>query len=199
MNIRYLNCLEAHNIDCHDHEIMEIFPQSINYGGSSTIDTWSWILNMTTYKPRDVVQMLKECKNKCTNNETTISETVLWEAQTDYSNYLIKEFKNELYGFIDERLIDEIFNVCSEMARRWVSYQEVKALINKCAQKVDMLLSEEDIKTIINRFYEVGVFGMKFSNDHEQWYYRKNIKANERIDSSRYKLHIGLWKTLSIW
>lgn len=198
MNIRYQNCLQDFGIDKDDHEISEILPDTMKLG-NSYVDTWSWLLNFTTYKPRDVVKMLSECRKKCKNKENKLTSEIIWEAQPEYSRYLMKELKNELYGFIDEDMINSIFNRLQLMHTSWREYTFIKTIINKSAVELGRNISDDEVKNIISRFYEAGVFGIMLSNEHEHWSYRRNIKISEYIETSKYKLHQGLWKGLSIW
>ena len=80
-------------------------------------------------KPRDVVKLSSECGKKCTENETKITEQIFWEAQPEYSKYFIKELKNELYGFIDEELINAIFEKMQTMRKGWKDYSFLKTII----------------------------------------------------------------------
>lgn len=198
MNIRYKNCLEDFGLDPSQYELVNILPAYMEVSGEK-VETWDWILNFTTYKPRDVVKLLSECGKKCTENETKITEQILWEAQREYSKYFTKELKNELYGFINENLINAIFEKMQSMRKGWKDYQFLKSIINQSAISLDIELDTEKIHEIIIKLYEVGVLGIQLSNEHEHWFYRRYMKINDCIEISKYKLHQGLWKELSIW
>lgn len=198
INKRYQNCLNDFGIEKEKHEITDILPDTMKLS-TERVDTWGWLLNFTTYKPRDVVKMLSECRKKCKNGETKLTSDIIWEAQSEYSRYLMKELKNELYGFIEEDMINAIFNSFQSMGTTWREYRFIKTIINKSAVELDKEILDEEVKNIINHLYEVGVFGVMLPNGHEQWFYRKNMKINDYIETSKYKLHQGLWKVLSIW
>ncbi len=198
MNIRYKNCLEEQGIVTDNAEIIDILPPYVKVVGEN-VDTWDWILNFTTYKPRDVVKLLGECRKKCINNEKQITQDILWEAQPEYSKYLVKELKNELYGFIREDLIDAIFEKLQSMGKGWKDYQFIKGIITRSANSINYELKNEKINEIINKLYETGVLGIQLSNEHEHWYYRRYVKVTDYIERSKYKLHQGLWKELTIW
>ena len=198
MNIRYKNCLEDLGLDSSKYELVDILPEYMEVSGEK-VETWDWILNFTTYKPRDVVKLLSECGKKCTENETKITEQILWEAQPEYSKYFIKELKNELYGFINEDLINAIFEKMQSMRKGWKDYQFLKTIISQSAMSLNIELGTEKLHEIIIKLYEVGVLGVQLSNEHEHWFYRRYMKINDCIEISKYKLHQGLWKELSIW
>lgn len=96
-------------------------------------------------------------------------------------------------------MIEEIFNRFQSMKMNWRDYKFLKTIINKCAVMLKRVISDEYVKSVINYFYMSGVFGVMLQNGHEQWYYRRNMKINDYIETSKYKLHQGLWKVLSIW
>lgn len=198
MNRRYRNCLEEQGIESEMFELESLFPQTVKVNNED-VDTWEWILNFTTYKPRDIVKMLSECGKRCVNNETNISQKIIWEAMPEYSNYIAKELKNELYGFVDEKLINSIFGKLQSMGKAWKNYQFVKGIIIKSCHSVGLELTDEEINNTINKMYEAGILGVQLPNEHEQWYYRKYIKINDYIECSKYRVHMGLWKELSIW
>lgn len=185
-------------IDLRNFLYVIILPKYMEVSGEK-VETWDWMLNFTTYKPRDVVKLLSECGKKCTENETKITEQILWEAQPEYSKYFIKELKNELYGFINEDLINVIFEKMQSMRKGWKDYQFMKTIITQSAMSLNMELQTEKIHEIITKLYEVGVLGVQLSNEHEHWFYRRYMKINDCIEISKYKLHQGLWKELSIW
>lgn len=198
MNIRYQNCLQDHQIDKNQHDILELLPTTMKFG-TEDVDTWDWLLNFTTYKPRDVVKMLDECRKKCKKNEAKITDKIIWEAQPEYSRYLLQELKNEVYGFIEQDMIEAIFTQLRQMGKVWREYSYVKKIINKCALELNKKYMDNDVKKIVNYLYEAGVLGVLSLNEHEHWYYRRRMDIDDFIETSKFKLHQGLWKTYSIW
>lgn len=198
MNIRYKNYIRELGIKNESQEITDILPQNMKISDEE-VETWEWLLNLTTYKPRDVVKMLSVCREICDEGDDKIVTSILWEAQREYSKYLIKELKNELYGFVDEDLISAIFTNMRSMGKSWRDYMFVKSIVNKSAKSIKKQLEEDEDKRIIIKMYEVGAFGIMLSNEHEHWAYRKEIKIDNQIETIKFRLHAGLWKELSLW
>lgn len=197
MNLRYRNCLEDFGFD-NNCEITDILPPFMKIG-KECIDTWEWILNFTTYKPRDVVKMLDECQKKCNKGETRLTQEIIWEAQPEYSKYLLSELKNELYGFVEDNMIWCIFEQLQSMRMGWKDYSFVKTIVNKAAITCKLETTDEYVKMVICKMYEVGILGVMLPNEHEHWAYRRYLNISSYIEHSKFKLHQGLWKALSIW
>lgn len=173
-----------------------ILPKRMNMGRSSEKDSWDWILDFTTYKPRDLIAFFNSCYDLCKNNETCFSEIILWDATKDYSNYLKKEFEDELYGFLTHEQIKEIFDlVLPKMKMNWVNYDTLRGYINSTQSNKNC-----DEHKIIEYIYRTGIIGI-FLDEKEQWSYRQKKISLTRNDMvrSKYKVHIGLWKVLLIW
>lgn len=199
INLRYQNCLNKMGDTGKYNDLLEILPSTI-IQGNTKVNTWEWMLDFTTYKPRDIVIFLRECINRCTDETQSITEGIIWEAQDAYSKYLIAELENELYGFINENIIKSLFNELHSMGKKWNSYDVVKGIINKCANKNNISLkNNEEVNNVILKLYEVGVIGIKIPNEHEHWSYRRTIRIEDYLEKSEFKVHRGLWKGLSIW
>lgn len=177
-------------------ELKDILPEYVNSKSGTKYKTWNWILNFTTYKPRDVVSFLSFCSVHCHNDESIMSESVLWNAIKDYSEYFYNELKDELYGFFKNEQIAHIFDVAlPKFGMRWVPYLEAVSYINQ-----NNVFNEMDNKEILNKLYEVGVLGIKINTGYEHWSYRsKATSLSELMESSHFKVHQGLWKKMSIW
>lgn len=176
-------------------ELKSILPEHITTKGGDVYNTWSWILNFTTYKPRDVVAFLSFCSVHCHKGEKVLSENILWNAVKDYSDYFYKELQDELYGFFTNEQIFYLFDVVfPKFGMRWIDYQEVLGYINQ-----KNLFDDINNDDILERLYNVGVLGIRLDSGHEHWSYRSKVNLAEFLRNSQFKLHQGLWKKLSIW
>lgn len=176
--------------------LVDVLPQQISTRNGTIYKPWSWILNFTTYKPRDVVSLLGFCSVHSHKNENKFTEDILWNAIKDYSEYFYKEFKDELYGFYTHEQIKYLFETAlPQMGNKWIDYLNLSTYISKSEY-----FREDDISNVINKLYEVGVIGVKLAQtDHEHWSYRSMVELKEFIKTSKFKLHQGLWKQMSIW
>ena len=175
--------------------LKDILPKSISTKSGEFYNPWSWLLNFTTYKPRDVVAFLDFCVVHCHKGEKVLTETILWNATKDYSEYFYKELQDELYGFFTDKQIFYLFDeVFPKMDMRWIDYQELMGYINRKELFMDM-----DSDRILDRLYSVGVLGVRLDSGHEHWSYRSKVNLTEFYKTAKFKLHQGLWKKLSIW
>jgi hypothetical protein len=175
--------------------LKDILPESITTKGGEFYNSWSWLLNFTTYKPRDVVAFLDFCAVHCHKEEKVLTETILWNATKDYSEYFYKELQDELYGFFTDEQIFYLFDeVFPKMEMKWIDYQELMGYINRKGLFFDL---EDD--WILERLYAVGALGVRLDSGHEHWSYRSKVNLAEFYKTAKFKLHQGLWKKLSIW
>lgn len=189
INIRLQNSV-GKNISLKD-----ILPESIMKKDGEVYNSWSWLLNFTTYKPRDVVAFLDFCVGHCHKEEKVLTETILWNATKDYSEYFYKELQDELYGFFTDEQIFYLFDeVFPKMEMRWIDYQEIMGYINRKG-----LFGNMDDDWILDRLYAVGALGVRLDSGHEHWSYRSKVNLAEFYKTAKFKLHQGLWKKLSIW
>lgn len=176
-------------------ELIDILPEHMQTKNGEIYNTWSWILNFTTYKPRDVVAFLSFCSVHCHKGETKLTSEILWDAVKDYSEYFYKELQDELYGFFTDEQIFFLFDVVfPKLGMRWVDYQELLGFINQ-----KQLFEDSESEDIVERLYNVGVLGIRLDTGYEHWAYRSKAKLTEFLRNSKFKLHQGLWKKLSIW
>lgn len=135
----------------------ELFPPKIRNKKS-----WDYVLDYTLYKPRDVLQFLKYCQITYPNNEKlTISETL--SVLKIYSNkYFIEEMKNELSGFIDDELINEIPSVFRKLGGRGFSLIEIQKLANENNFKQEVSIDET--KMLLLYLFEAGYIGQLVDN-----------------------------------
>lgn len=134
-----------------------IFPTRIRNKSS-----WEYMLDYTLYKPRDVLQFLKYCQTTYPNNEKlTLSETL--NVLKLYSNkYFIEEMKNELSGFIDDDLINEIPSIFRKLGGRAFSLNEIQKLANENNFKREVDVDET--KMLLMYLFEAGYIGQLLDN-----------------------------------
>jgi hypothetical protein len=61
------------------------------------VNTWEWILRLTTYTPRDIISFFNCCK-LFAGEEQRFTQINLWDATRPYSEYLWDEFQDILTG-----------------------------------------------------------------------------------------------------
>lgn len=155
VNLRFgLNMLDEEDADkCWDN----IFPPKIRNKRS-----WDYVLDYTLYKPRDILQFLKYCQMLYPENEKlTLSETL--NVLKIYSNkYFIEEMKNELSGFIDDELINEIPSIFRKLGGRAFTLNDIQKLSNENNFKREVSIDET--KMMLLYLFESGYIGQLLDN-----------------------------------
>ncbi|WNC14884.1 P-loop ATPase, Sll1717 family [Brevibacillus brevis] len=166
------------------------------YGKEWKTRTWNFILDMTTYKPRDVISFLQECHEICNEDVKQIPQSVVWQALNNYSKYLVKEFKSELHGHITKEQADEIFDVIFPSLGKTFNYNDFYLKIGKSKHCLELTGGD-----ILRLFYELGIVGFYVNDSHIEWYHREKsiVKKEFSSQSSKYQINQGLYKALSFW
>lgn len=195
INKRIANSLKNSISSTVENPLKLILPSEIKSNSNAEAkEPWGWILDFTTYKPRDVIQYFNSCQTLCNNSDEQLNAKILWAALKDYSSYLVREFKDELFGFYTDEQIKELFSeILPKMGRKRNSFNEMKVLINKSVH-CNTLKPEE----LLNTLYGIGLLGV-FESDFAHWAYRTKTVKIFVPENCKYLLHSGVWKALSIW
>lgn len=170
-----------------------IFPRRIR-----DQDSWTFMLEHTLYKPRDVLQFLKCCQENYQEKETlTFSE--MQTALKIYSrDYFIEEMKNEITGFVNDELINILPSVFGKVGKKSFNYLELKEIINK--QPLSKEYDDSDIKSLIQLLFESGYMGqiIKTGKGKESVIFKyRNITASIDYDQ-KFIIHKGLHRGLGV-
>lgn len=171
-----------------------IFPPKIRSKKS-----WDYVLDYTLYKPRDVLQFLKYCQTTYPENKNlSLSETL--NVLKIYSNkYFIEEMKNELAGFIDDELINEIPSIFRKLGGRAFSLTEIQKLVNESA--INREISVDETKMLLMYLFEAGYIGQLLENrkNHKRSVIFKYRNPTARIDYyQKFITHQGLHSGLGV-
>ncbi|AKA71496.1 P-loop ATPase, Sll1717 family [Clostridium scatologenes] len=170
-----------------------IFPRRIRYR-----DSWTFMLEHTLYKPRDVLQFLKCCQENYPEKETlTFSE--MQSALKIYSrDYFIEEMKNEITGFVNDELINILPSVFGKIGKKSFNYIELKVIINN--QPLSRQYDDSDVKSLLQLLFESGYMGqiIKTGKGKESVIFKyRNITAS--IDyEQKFIIHRGLHRGLGV-
>jgi len=173
--------------------IYDLLPERV-HGKDWSRPTWDWMLDMTTYKPRDIINFLNCCKDLSKSGEKSITESVIWSALKDYSEYLVKEFKAELYGHFTSNQINELFESVFPKVGKSFSYKNFEKVF-----EVSEYFNQLDPVDILNLLTKLGILGTIDKFGHAQWEYRRKTIVKQDIRTSKFQIHLGLWKVLSFW
>lgn len=160
--------------------------------------SWEYILEHTLRKPRDVLQFFKCCQDLYPDH-THLNYRETQNALKSYSSqYFIAEMKNELAGFIEDKLINLLPNVLQTLGTRSFSLIEFK---NAIYQIVSEKIDDSKIKKILFLLFECGYVGQIFKDgrNNSPSIIFKHRNANSKIDYSKnFITHKGLYSGLGI-
>lgn len=182
--------------------LSDILPAQMHSAGDlQPINTWHWILNLTTYTPRDIVSFFICCQ-KYAGEQYCLTQDNLWDATREYSTYLWDEFQDVLVGscLADhgpqlEVLFNRIAQNHNIRTNTRFSFSEFQTAF----------LDTDDLRDIpiadaLKVLYEVGMM-CAHTNSGTYWYFRENpLKFDYNIwKEAKFDIHTGLWKKLHIW
>lgn len=148
VNLRFLfSGIPQDKIDSH---WSELFPKVIK-----DKDSWTYILDFTLGKPRDILQFLKCCQELYPDSETLnfseVSKVIKYYAR----NYFIEEMKNEITGFISDDFILSLPGILQSLGNRSFTFLEFhRAAINQNhANEPDELESKKMLQLLFDSGY----------------------------------------------
>lgn len=171
----------------------KLFPRTIRNKNS-----WTYILDHTLYKPRDILQFLKSCQELYPNN-SKLSYSEIRNALKTYSReYFIEEMKNEITGFINDEYINTLPSVFQKIGERSFSFIEFSRMMEE--QGMSKSVSEADIKYLLLLLFEAGYIGHLLPNTRSgKSVIFKYRNANSQIDySQKFLIHKGLYNGLGV-
>jgi hypothetical protein len=171
-----------------------LFPRRIK-GKSS----WDHVLEHTLYKPRDLLQYLKSCQDLYPEKQS-LSYSEMQEVLKTYSkDYFIEEMKNEITGFIDDKLIILLPTVFRKLGQRSFKISEFKKIIDE--QNINKKIEESDIKTLLLSLFDSGYVGqlIKSGRDNKESVVFKYRNTTANIDyHQKFIIHKGLHSGLGV-
>lgn len=154
---------------------------------------WSYIVNRTYERPRDIVKFLKYCQKHTPAGILTFMATK--EAETEYSQWLYNEIRDELHSYLP--VWREAMQCITRAGKGKVSYATFKMLLESEPAIADWLSkSNGSTDRIIEILFDFGIFGNLDTNGRWLFKYKDHDLAwNPRMDLI---VHWGLHKKLRL-
>lgn len=129
-----------------------MFPRAIR-----EIESWKYILDLTLYKPRDVIQFFKCCQ-ELYPQKSTLSYSETNEVAKYYSNqYFTGELKNEIAGFVIDEVITALPIVFKRIYTKSFSCGEFHTVLSEQVASINYTI--EDTKYLLSLLYDSGYVG----------------------------------------
>ena len=166
----------------------ELFPQNIySYPPNQ------FILGRTYFRPRDLVTYLNLIIEKYPQTRYFGSNGFL-ELEKEYSKYLLKEVKNELFGHMSEDEISESILLIKQLKKREFDYKEILDFYNSRKRQYKNLDLERNLRFL----FDFSIIGNKwYKEGQNKFFYSWAYRENAYIDyDKRFVVHLGLKKAL---
>lgn len=154
---------------------------------------WSYVVNRTYERPRDIVKFLKYCQKHTPPG--ILKFTTTKEAETDYSQWLYGEIRDELHSYLP--VWREAMQCITRSGTGKISHSDFKVLLESEPTIAKWLsASDESADRIIEIFFDFGIVGNLDSNGRWLFKYKDHDLAwNPRMDLI---VHWGLHKKLRL-
>ncbi len=124
-------------------------------------ESWSYVLDHTLAKPRDILQFLKCCQEIYPEKDG-LSYSEMNAVLKEYSKeYFIEEMKNEITGFISDSIVVELPAIFQKIGDKKFTYREFSELINSHTTRK---LEDNDIKYLLLLLFDSGYIGQLYNN-----------------------------------
>ncbi|KXI31053.1 hypothetical protein AX660_00675 [Paraglaciecola hydrolytica] len=175
-----------------DEEVFRnLFPQDIN-----GINPERYILERSFFRPRDVITILNLIIEKYPNSDYFGWKSFL-DVKQEYSEYLLDEVRNEMYGHYRDEEIDSIFRLLKNYNKHFVVYQELKEYM----ENNQFHYKELDLEKMLIGLFKFNALGNKWFNVYKRKEYYTWAHRDEKADLDLNKtmvIHLGLREALSM-
>lgn len=175
---------------------LKLFPArftSKRRGKRSTHDSAEYILKRTFLRPRDLITYLR-CAIDINPSSDKFTEKMIREANKDYSDYFLKEIKNEMHGHVDDVIINELFSLLRQFKKRTFNYNDIERFLNEKKRFYPHL----EVQMCLKLLFDFGVIGNVWQYKGQarfSWIFRENTTIDY---NKNFILHMGLMRELNI-
>lgn len=154
---------------------------------------WSYIVNRTYERPRDIVKFLKYCKKHTPSGILTFKATK--DAEVEYSSWLYNEIRDELHSYLP--VWREAMQCITRGGAGKISHSDFQKLLEAEPTILKWINnSGGSVEKIIETFFDFGIFGNLDSNGRWLFKYKDHDLAwNPQMDLI---VHWGLHKKLRL-
>lgn len=176
-----------------DREIKRKFFSETFKTPQRTYKPFEFLLARTFLRPRDIITFLKLVVEKYPKMQY-FSEDCVRSVEKEYSEYLLKEIKNEMHGHVEENEIEAAFTLLRQYKRKNFTFEKMEKYYEDNKEIYDGF----DLRRLLNLLFDFGVIGNVWIDKSRQ-YYSWKYRENAIIDyQKKFNIHIGLRKALNI-
>jgi len=168
-----------------------LFPDDINY-----ITPYRYMLERSFFRPRDIITILNLIIEMHPQDDY-FSWKSFQQVKQDYSEYLLDEIRNEMFGHFEDNEIDGIFKLLKNYNKHFVQYEELKTYMEKNKFHYDGL----ELEKMLIGLFKFSAIGNKWFNQYKRKDYYTWAHRDEKADVDLDKeivIHLGLREALSM-
>lgn len=169
----------------------KLFPQNIK-----GIPPERFILERSFFRPRDVITILNLIIEKYPES-TYFGWKGFQEVLREYSEYLLDEVRNEMYGHYPDDQIDTIFKLLKNFNKHFVEYDELKDYMIKNIYHYQNI----ELERMLIGLFKFNAIGNKWHNEYKGKEYYTWAHRDDKADLDLGKtmvIHLGLREALSM-
>lgn len=166
-----------------------------------SLDTWEWILRLTTYTPRDIVSFFNCCK-QFVGEEQRLTPANLWDATRPYSEYLWSEFCDVLSGTSLAGHEDALLQLFDRLVSKYNLQTNTRFDYSKFSEVFQETSGFEDvpISDALKILYETGIMCVHTKLGTYSFFRENPLRYDFNVwKESTFEIHVGLWKKFHIW
>ncbi len=195
---RIVTSMNKHGVSVENFSLMSILPKRMSHQ-----HTWDWILELTTYKPRDVIAFFKKCQLSANSEQVILFEENLWDATRTYSDYLWGEFCDNLSGTFLATKTTELLKLLNIISEDHTVQKGVKFSFSDYTDSLNQIENLREISPgeLLKLLYEVGMIRVHTKDGKSYWIFREqpiDFSINAWKEFS-FEIHKGLWKKTHTW
>lgn len=175
-----------------DEEVFRsLFPQNIN-----RISPERFMLERSFFRPRDIITILNLIIDKYPNSHYFGWKSFL-DIKQEYSEYLLDEVRNEMYGHYPDKQIDSILRLIKNYNKHFIKYKEIKQYMeNNKFHYTDL-----ELEKMLIGLFNFNAIGNKWYNQYKHKEYYTWAHRDDKADLDLDKVmvvHLGLREALSM-
>lgn len=156
-------------------------------------DSAEYILKRTFLRPRDLITYLRYAIDSNPSSDK-FTEKMIKDANKEYSDYFLKEIKNEMHGHVDDVIINELFSLLRQFKKRTFNYNDIERFLNEKRKFYPHL----EVQMCLKLLFDFGVIGNIWQYKGQarfSWIFRENTTIDY---NKNFVLHMGLMRELNI-
>ncbi len=148
------------------------------------------------FRPRDIITILNLIIQKYPTSYYFGWKSFL-DVKQEYSEYLLDEVRNEMYGHYPDDQIDSVLRLLKNYNKHFIKYSDIKKYMKENEYHYDGL----ELEKMLIGLFKFNAIGNKWYNQYKRKEYYTWAHRDEKADLDLNKtmvVHLGLREALSM-